>query len=214
MFRRIAVLTAVALAIAGCETVQNNPNTAIGAGVGAVAGAALGTLAGGDDRRNALIGAGIGLLAGGAVGHYLDRQQRDLEQDLAGTGAEVTRMPDHLLVNLPAGVTFSTNSASLDPQFYEPLDRMAFTLNEYPQSYIDVLGHTDSTGSEAYNMELSQRRAGSVASYLADRRVFRDRIFTRGFGETQPIASNATPEGRRANRRVEIKIIPAVESTT
>ena len=211
MIKKTLIATTCCVALAGCQTVQDNPNTAIGAGVGAAAGAALGTLVGGDDRRNALVGAGIGLLAGAAVGQYLDQQQRELEAGLAGTGAEVYRQGDQLLVNLPSNITFATDSSRIQPQFYSVLNEVAATFVQYPQSYIDVVGHTDSTGSAEYNQQLSERRASSVASYLISRGVNSARIASFGLGETAPIASNDTPEGRAQNRRVELRITPATQ---
>jgi outer membrane protein OmpA-like peptidoglycan-associated protein len=189
----------------------NNPNqrAMIGAGSGAVGGALLGTLVGGDDRRNALVGAGIGLLAGGAVGAYLDAQERQLQQNLAGTGADLRNEGDRLVVNFPAGLTFQTDSAEISPDFVTPLTRVAQTLREYPQSYIDIIGHTDSTGSADYNQALSERRANAVGNFLRSRGVMPERIVTYGVGQTQPVATNATVEGRAANRRVEMTIIPA-----
>lgn len=211
MIKKTLIAGVCALSLAGCETVNSNPNTAIGAGVGALVGAAAGTLVGGDDRRNALVGAGIGLLAGAAVGQYIDQQQRELQAGLTGTGAEVERTPDGnaLLVTLPSGVTFDVDSATIRPEFYGPLNNMAETLKKYPSSYIDVIGHTDSTGATAYNQQLSEQRARAVQSYLASRGVNPARIVAYGQGETQPIASNDTAAGRQANRRVEIKITPA-----
>ncbi|MEM9046049.1 MAG: OmpA family protein [Pseudomonadota bacterium] len=199
------------IALAGCQTAQNNQNTLIGAVAGAAVGAAAGTLVGGDDRRNALVGAGVGLLAGSAVGYYLDEQERQLQQDLAGTGAQVQRQGDSLLVNFPGNVTFATDSAAIEPQFYATLDSVSSTLNQYPESYLDVVGHTDSTGSEAYNLGLSERRSGSVANYLRSRGVLPARIAAYGEGETAPIATNETAEGRQQNRRVELKITPATQ---
>ncbi|MEM8793009.1 MAG: OmpA family protein [Pseudomonadota bacterium] len=201
-----------ALALVGCQTVENNQRTVIGAVAGAAVGAAAGTLVGGDDRRNALVGAGIGLLAGSAVGYYLDEQERQLKQDLAGTGANVERQGDSLLVNFPGGVTFATDSASIEPQFYSALDDVSNTLNQFPESYLDVVGHTDSTGSEAYNLNLSEQRANSVANYLRSRGVAPARIVAFGQGETAPIATNETPTGRQQNRRVELKITPATKT--
>ena len=197
--------------LVACETVQANKRTAIGAGAGAAIGAAAGTLVGGNDRRNALVGAGIGLLAGGAVGQYLDRQQRALQQDLAGTGATVQRQGDALNVILPAGITFPTDSATLQPAFYPTVNQVANTLQQYPQSYIDVVGFTDNTGSVTYNQQLSERRAQAVANALTARGVNAARIVAYGKGEAQPIATNETPEGRQANRRVELRIVPATQ---
>jgi outer membrane protein OmpA-like peptidoglycan-associated protein len=200
-------------AMAGCQqgTLEDNRRTAIGAGVGAAAGAALGAIVADNDRQGALIGAGIGLLAGGAVGQYLDQQQRDLEAGLAGTGAEVERQGDALLVTLPSQVTFAFDQATIQPQFYGPLNNVAGTLQQYPSSYVDVVGHTDSTGDDAYNQRLSEARADSVAQYLVSRGVNPARVQSYGVGESQPIASNDTEAGRQANRRVEILITPATQ---
>ena len=195
----------------GGGILQDNQRTAIGAGVGAAAGAALGTLVGGNDRRNALVGAGIGLLAGGAVGQYLDQQQRDLEANLAGTGAEVERQGDQLLVTLPSQITFAFDQATIQPQFYPALNNVAATLQQYPSSYIDVVGHTDAQGTDQYNQQLSQQRADAVAQYLMSRGVSPARIQAYGRGESAPIASNATEAGRQANRRVELIITPATQ---
>ncbi|WP_294325929.1 OmpA family protein, partial [uncultured Sphingomonas sp.] len=132
----------------------------------------------------------------------------DLRARTAGTDVEVTRRGDDLVLNMPAGITFAYDSANVQPQFRSTLDQVADVLRDYNQTYIDVYGHTDSTGSDAYNQTLSERRAASVATYLTSRGVQSARIGTRGFGETQPIASNETEEGRAENRRVEIKIVP------
>lgn len=206
MIRNALIAATVSVALAGCA---DNRNTAIGAAGGAAVGAAAGLLVGGNDRRNALVGAGIGLLAGAAVGQYLDRQQRQLEQDLAGTGAEVERQGNQLLVNMPSNITFDTDKSNIKPQFNPVLDQVASTFNQYPESYIDVIGHTDSQGPDAYNQALSERRAASVSNALAGRGVNRARLAQFGMGETQPVATNDTAEGRAANRRVELRITPA-----
>lgn len=211
MFHKILITTVCCLSLVACETVQNNQRTAIGAGLGAALGAAAGTLVGGNDRRNALVGAGIGLLAGAAVGQYLDRQQRDLEQNLAGTGADVTRVGDQLLVSLPGGVTFNTDSATIAPAFYGPLNSVAVTLNKYPESFVDVIGHTDNVGSAQYNQTLSERRAQSVSGYLTGQGVAAQRLVAFGQGFSQPIADNSTAAGRAQNRRVELRITPATQ---
>jgi len=209
MFKKTIIVAVCAGLLASCEQVQNNPNTAGGAVIGGLLGAAAGTLVTKHDRRGALIGAGIGVLAGAAVGQYLDRQQRELEANLAGTGAQVTRDGESLLVNFPGQITFATDSASIKPEFFGTLNSVVDTLNRYPQSYLDVVGHTDSTGSEAYNQALSERRANSVADYMRTRGVAPQRIAAYGLGMSQPIASNSTPEGRQQNRRVELRITPA-----
>lgn len=201
---------AAALLLTGCAD-PNSPgrNTAGGALLGAGAGAALGTLAGGNDARNALIGAGIGAVTGAAIGGFLDRQEQDFRQGLSGTGATVTNDGRQLTVVLPGNVTFDTDSDRINPGFYRPLNSVTDTLNQYPESFIDVIGHTDSQGADAYNLDLSQRRAESVAAYFRAGGVYPGRIATFGMGESEPIATNATPEGRQQNRRVELVIIPA-----
>ena len=211
MLRNAIIVTVCGSMLVGCQTVRDNPNTAGGALIGALGGAAIGTLFGGSDRRNALIGAGVGLLAGAAVGQYLDNQERELRSSLAGTGAEVSRDGETLLVNFPANVTFDVDSAAIRPGFYRTLDDVSATPNRYPQSYLDVVGHTDSTGSEAYNQSLSERRAGSVSNYFRSRGVEPARIASYGMGETQPVASNADSFGRQQNRRVELRITPATQ---
>lgn len=183
--------------------------TAIGGIGGALGGYLLGDLVGGRrDRTEKIIGAGIGGLAGAGIGAYMDKQERDMRARTAGTDVQVVRQGDDLLLNIPSGINFATDSATVAPQFQRTLDQVAGVLSDYRQTYIDVYGHTDSTGSDAYNQSLSERRAASVAGYLETRGVQAARIGTRGYGETQPIASNETEEGRAANRRVEIKIVP------
>jgi len=212
MLRKVIVVAICGSLLAGCQTVRDNPNTAGGSIIGALGGAVVGTLFGGDDRRNALVGAGIGLLAGAAVGQYLDQQQRELEASLAGTGAVVERDGDSLLVSFPANVTFGVDSSRIRPGFYRTLDDVSATLNRYPQSYLDIVGHADSTGSDTYNQSLSERRASSVSNYFRSRGVEPARIASYGKGESQPVASNANELGRQQNRRVELRIIPATRS--
>ena len=182
---------------------------AIGGIGGAVGGYLLGDLVGGrNDRTEKIIGAGIGGLAGAGIGAYMDRQEQELRRRTAGTDVRVIRQGDDLILNMPSGITFATNESSVQPQFRATLDQVADVLRQYNQTYIDVYGHTDSTGSDSYNFDLSQRRASAVADYLTMRGVQSARLGTRGFGESQPIASNDTEEGKAANRRVEIKLVP------
>ena len=205
---------AASLAIGGCTTDPDTgerriSKTAIGGIGGALGGYLLGDLVGGRrDRTEKLLGAGIGGLAGAGIGAYMDKQERDLRARTAGTDVQVIRRGDDLVLNIPSGITFAYDSASVQPQFQRTLDQVAETLAQYNQTYIDVYGHTDATGSDAYNQALSERRATAVADYLAGRGVQTARIGTRGYGKTQPIASNDTDAGRAANRRVEIKIVP------
>jgi outer membrane protein OmpA-like peptidoglycan-associated protein len=185
---------------------------AIGGIGGALGGYLLGDLVGGRrDRTEKILGAGIGAVAGAGIGAYMDAQERKLREQTAGTGVDVIRDGDNLLLRMPSGITFAYDKADVQPQFQPTLNEVASVLAQYPKTYIDVLGHTDSDGSDAYNQTLSERRAQAVATYLIGRGVQSARIATRGYGETQPIASNATEEGKAANRRVEIKIAPVTE---
>lgn len=196
------------------ETGQKRMSKAAIGGIGgALGGYLLGDLVGGrHGRTEKILGAGIGTIAGAGIGSYMDEQERKLRQQTAGSGVDVIRQGDDLLLRMPSGITFAFNDASVQPQFRPTLDEVSSILSQYPKTYIDVYGHTDSDGSDAYNQTLSERRAQSVAGYLTSHGVQSARIATRGFGETQPIASNATEEGKAANRRVEIKISPVTES--
>lgn len=212
---RLAIVTAVsgALLVGACTTdpytgQQKISNTAGGAALGAGIGALGGMLAGGNDRRNALIGAGIGALAGGAVGVYMDRQEAELRAQLQGSGVSVTRQGDRIVLNMPSNITFATDQDAVVPGFYPTLNAVALVLKKYNQTIVDVNGHTDSVGSDSYNYGLSQRRAGSVASYLGAQGVDQRRFAINGYGKTQPIASNDTEAGRAQNRRVEIYLTP------
>ena len=220
MRTRVMIIGAsiAALVAAGCTTMdpyssaprRNNTGTGVlaGAGVGALLGYLTNTSDSEQGRRNALIGAGVGALAGGAIGNYMDRQQAALEQELSGTGVGVAREGDNLILRMPGDVTFATASANIDGRFYSVLDDVSGVLNRYDQSTVDVVGHADSRGEDAFNQTLSEQRASSVAGYLIQRGVIRERLYVAGMGERAPIASNDTDAGRSANRRVEIVIRP------
>ncbi|MFT3967971.1 MAG: OmpA family protein [Sphingobium sp.] len=220
MIRKLTTGTMLAALLAGTAACTTDPDTGqrhvsnagLGAGIGAVGGYLLGDLVGGrNSRTERLLGAGIGAVAGAGIGSYMDAQERKLRERTAGTGIDVVRQGDDLLLRMPSNVTFATNEAIIQPQFRSTLDNVSQVLAEYPKTYVDVMGHTDSDGSDAYNQGLSERRAGSVADYLSSHGVNSARIATRGFGKTQPIASNDTPEGKAQNRRVEIKLVPVTE---
>jgi outer membrane protein OmpA-like peptidoglycan-associated protein len=198
------------------QACQSGPSqrVLIGTAAGAIAGAGLGTIAGGDDKRNAAIGAVVGGLAGAAVGGYMDEQQRKLEEATAGTGIEVDRVGDQIQLTMPSNVTFAVNSATIQPGFFKALDDVSATLVQYNDTSVDIIGHASSDGDNAYNMTLSQQRAQSVRNYLVSRGTQSVRINAIGMGETQPIADNATAEGRAANRRVEILLTPIVAQKT
>lgn len=210
-----AAIVLAALGTTACTTdpytgQQRVNRTAVGIAGGAIAGYLLGDLVGGrNDRTEQLIGAGIGAIAGGAVGAYMDRQEAELRRQTAGTGIDVMRQGDDLILRMPSSVTFDVDRWEVKPQFHSVLDDVARTLGGYNQTYIDVLGHTDTTGSHEHNQLLSERRAGAVADYLATRGVARERMATRGYGETAPLyVPDDTEMKKAANRRVEIKIVP------
>src|SRR5690606_25149273 len=171
----------------------------------AVGGVIIG---GSNKRKSALIGAGIGALAGAGVGAYMDAQEAKLRRQLQGTGVSVTRDGNNIILNMPGNITFDTDSPVIRAEFDEVLKSVALVLKEYNKTYVDVIGHTDSTGSLAHNQRLSEQRAESVANALVARGVIRERIMTRGLGPNYPIADNATPQGRALNRRVEIALVP------
>jgi outer membrane protein OmpA-like peptidoglycan-associated protein len=201
------------LGLAACTTdpytgERRVSRTAIGAGVGALAGAGVGVLIGNHRGRNAAIGAGIGALSGAAVGGYMDLQAKKLREELAGTGVSVTKVGDNIVLNMPGNVTFATDQSDVKADFYPVLNSVAKVLKEYEKTLVHVTGHTDSTGGYEYNMGLSQRRADSVVSYLAAQGVQSVRLQGRGFGPDRPVADNGTPEGRQQNRRVEITLEP------
>jgi outer membrane protein OmpA-like peptidoglycan-associated protein len=213
MIRKFVAMAAAALLMVGCTNVdpvtgeRTRNNTGTGAIVGAIAGAAAGTLAGGDDRRNAMIGAGIGALAGAAIGNYMDRTYQNLRERLAGTGVGVTRVSQsQIMLNFPSDLTFDYDRDAVKSQFVPTLQNVGSVLRDYEQTTVDVYGHADSTGSDAYNQNLSERRAMNVASVLMQGGVIRQRLIAQGFGESRPIADNSTDSGRARNRRVEVYI--------
>jgi outer membrane protein OmpA-like peptidoglycan-associated protein len=210
-------IVAITVVVAACttldpytreeQTARAQRNALIGAAAGAVAGLITGDSSM-ERKKRALVGAGIGALAGGGVGAYMDRQEARLRAELDRTGVSVTRIGDNITLNMPGNVTFATNSADLNAGFYDVLNSVALVIDEYEQTVVEVAGHTDSTGSNEYNQQLSERRAASVAAYLTTRGVLRDRLIEVGMGEERPIADNGTDAGRQANRRVELTLVP------
>ncbi len=213
---RLAVLAA-AVIVGGCQSFdaytgeEKTSKTTRGALIGAAAGAVVGLVSGDDAverRKRALIGAGVGALAGGSIGYYMDRQEAKLRAELEGTGVSVTRIGDNITLNMPGNVTFATNSSDLSPAFFEVLNSVGKVLKEFNQTVVEVAGHTDNTGTEEYNQGLSERRASSVSQYLKTRGVLDKRLIMLGMGELRPVADNGSPDGRQANRRVEITMVP------
>ncbi len=206
---KVVATLAGALVLAGCVETSGtveNPRTRTGALTGAALGAAIGaSRPGSNDLQQAAAGAVIGGIAGAVVGNVLDAQARDLRGDLSGN-VGVIRDGDRLIVRMPQDLLFATDSAAVRPDLQRDLRVVAASLLEYPNTVVDIVGHTDNTGSAAYNQDLSERRALSVAAQLQGGGVPPSRIRAYGRGEDQPIASNLDPAGRQQNRRVEIII--------
>jgi outer membrane protein OmpA-like peptidoglycan-associated protein len=209
MIRKASIVLIATLLAAGCATSNDDPNAKAkrGASTGAVVGAVVGAIIGnqtGSSRTGAVIGAAVGGAVGGAVGHDMDQQQKELQQI---PGVEVTRPSENQIdVRLTSDILFDYNSFDLRPESRATLRDLADNFRRYPREEYEIEGHTDSAGSDDYNMTLSQRRADSVRGYLIDQGVLASQIFARGYGETRPKASNDTPDGRQINRRVEIHI--------
>jgi outer membrane protein OmpA-like peptidoglycan-associated protein len=217
MFRlTLIALCSSALLISGCASQnpydQSGPTsnrTATYGGLGALAGAAAGALINHDNRgKGALIGAAVAGAAAAGYGYYADKQEAELRRSMQGTGVEVQRQGDVIQLVMPGNITFATDSAQIASSFYQPLNNLANSFRQYNQNSIEIVGHTDSTGSHSHNMDLSQRRAQSVADYLLAQGVDSSRLSTRGMGPDQPVASNDTADGRAQNRRVEVTLRP------
>lgn len=209
-----AMAVGIAL-LAGCTT---NPYTGereagkagVYGGIGAVTGAVIGaaTSSKKDRTKGALIGAAVGGAAAGGYGYYVDTQEAKLRQTLQGTGVQVQRNGDNLTLIMPGNITFASNSADISSSFYPTLNSLVQVFKEFNKNGIEIVGHTDSTGSMQLNQDLSNRRAQSVAAYLTANGVAASRISAFGVGPNQPIASNNTAAGRAQNRRVEINLRP------
>jgi outer membrane protein OmpA-like peptidoglycan-associated protein len=184
-----------------------NRNAKQGALLGGLVGAGLSAATGGEGG-NVLIGAAAGAAAGSVIGNRMDKQAAELRSQLANDGITITNNGDSMTVSLPQDITFDTDSAQVRPSLRSDLGRVADNLLRYPDSTVQVIGHTDNTGDASYNLGLSQRRANAVADILQSDGVTFDRLRTSGRGEEQPLASNLTPEGRAQNRRVEIIVFP------
>ncbi len=214
----ISVVAAVAIIAAGCTTLdpytgetkrsQAAKGATIGAIIGAVAGAATNTSDGEQTLKNAALGALAGAAIGGAIGNYQDRQEAELRRELEATGVRINRVGDTIELIMPSNITFDVDQADIKSNFYPTLNSVTTVLAKYDQTGILIAGHTDSTGSDQYNSELSVHRAESVGNYLAAQGVAVPRIQALGYGESEPIADNSSEYGRAQNRRVEIQIVP------
>ncbi len=211
------------LALSACTTFdpytgeKEVSNTAKGAGIGAGVAAVAAYLANKDEddiskrNRRILQAAGGGAAIGGGIGYYMDTQEAKLRKQLRGSGVSVEREGDNINLIMPGNITFSSGNADIDQSFLSVLDSVVLVLKEFDKTLIVVAGHTDSSGSNAFNQSLSERRAQSVSSNLKTAGIITERIEVIGFGETQPVASNKTPAGKELNRRVEITLLPIKE---
>lgn len=213
--KKLVLVTAMATMISACATDDPNQKAKTGAAVGAVAGAVIGHSIE-NDKGGLLVGAAVGAAAGAGIGHYMDNQQKEMEAALAEEQArhdlEVKRLQDETLkIDISSEISFDFGSAALKPAFMPTLEKVADILARYPKTVIHVVGHTDSVGSESYNMELSRHRAQSVVNYFVLQDIAQSRLVAVGRGEVEPRASNDTEQGRQLNRRVEIYVKPIVE---
>jgi len=189
------------------QTAKATKGALIGAGVGALAG----VISGSDSRerrQRALIGAGVGALAGGGIGYYMDVQEAELRQELAGTGVRVERQGQNIVLAMPGKLTFDVGKSNVQSRSFEDLNSVSTVIAKNEKTLVEVVGHTDSTGSETINGPLSRARAVAVADYLVGNNVMAQRIETMGVSANYPIAPNDTDEGRTLNRRVEITLVP------
>ncbi len=206
--RTLLIGTVSAALMAGCSPTGEMTRAQQGAIIGALGGAVVGKNTGDKDRGHTIAGAVVGGLAGAAIGNYMDEQEAALRQTFQGTGVEVTRQDNNIVLTMPDAITFDFGQAGVKPQFYNVLNNLANTLNQYPETRIQIAGHTDNVGSDAANLQLSQQRANSVRTYLASTGVAAQRMQAVGYGESRPIADNSTDYGRAQNRRVELTLIP------
>jgi outer membrane protein OmpA-like peptidoglycan-associated protein len=205
--KKMAIIMVLAFAvvnIGGCGSWKKRDKGAvIGAGAGAVVGGVIGNKAG-NTAAGAIIGAMIGGAAGAYIGNYMDKQAEEIERDLEG--ARVERIGEGIKITFASGILYDIDSSNLRPEAQQNLAKLSTILNKYPDTEILVEGHTDSTGGHDHNMDLSLRRSQSVANYMTGQQVQADRFRMMGYGPDQPVATNATTEGRQENRRVEIAI--------
>ncbi|HUR91360.1 MAG TPA: OmpA family protein [Gemmatimonadaceae bacterium] len=205
----VSALLAVSMTATACSTMNNRDRGAvIGAGTGAVIGGVIGNQTG-STARGAIIGAVLGGAAGAVIGHQMDQQAREI--DAAIPGADVTRIGEGIAVTFESGILFPYDSDVLLPAARGNLDQLANSLNKYPGSSLTIVGHADSVGSDSYNQALSERRARAASAYLQSKGVASSRLTALGRGETEPLFSNASEDGRRRNRRVEVAIYASEE---
>lgn len=207
-FRSLMVASLSTALLAGCGANGEMTRAEQGAIIGGLAGAAIGKNTGNKKDERALQGAILGGIAGAAIGSYMDQQEAALRQSLQGSGVQVERQNDNIILTMPDAITFASGQSTIQPQFYPVLNNLANTLNQFADTRIQIAGHTDNVGSDTANLQLSQQRANSVRSYLAGAGVAMQRMQAVGYGESRPVADNSSETGRAQNRRVEITLIP------
>ncbi|MBC8109450.1 MAG: OmpA family protein [Verrucomicrobia bacterium] len=207
-FKNIFICILAATFIISCDTAKKNKRTIIGSGAGVAVGGVIGGLLGkkaGNTAGGVIIGAAVGGVAGGVIGRYMDKQKAEIEEELGKT-AKVERVGEGIDVTFDSGILYEVNGDQLSASSQNELTKFAETLKKYDQTNILIDGHTDNTGTDAYNQQLSMRRAESVSKFLQARGVVATRLGTRGFGESKPATENTTETGRKQNRRVEVAI--------
>ncbi|OUS26382.1 hypothetical protein A9Q98_10700 [Thalassotalea sp. 42_200_T64] len=197
---------ALSLIFSGCASTSSNAEK--GAAIGAITGAILGKSTSNHKNKRAIWGAAIGALAGAAVGDYMDKQEQEFKRELAGSGIDVVREGDNLRLIMPANITFASNQSTITASFHQTLNDVARVLSKYNKTLLSIEGHTDSSGSEGYNQNLSEQRADSVKVYLMHQNILASRLQTTGYGELRPMVGNETVSNRALNRRVEVQIVP------
>lgn len=206
----LAIVLTTACSIDPYTGEKKASNTAKGAGIGAITGALIGvaTSSKKDRGKGALIGATAGGAIGGGAGYYMDVQEARLRAQLENTGVRIAREGDNIRLIMPGNVTFDTGSYAIRSNFYDVLQSVALVLSEYDRTAIKIAGHTDSTGGAQTNQTLSEQRAGSVSDFFAQQGVKAGRLQAHGYGPRYPLASNNSVNGRQANRRVEVELLP------
>jgi len=205
------MLAAMFFSLSACETMKNTMdsiNIFDDDKTSSTSAQASSVDANADPRKHAVMRAGVEAVAPESVDYYMDQQEATLRAQLSGTDVTVARVGETIILSVPGSATFSSGSSSVDSKIFPVLDSVVLILDEFDQTYVDVIGHTDSKGSKEYNQRLSEKRARSVASYFESRAVISERVMSDGMGEVDPIAPNTTSEGRAMNRRVEIKLKP------
>lgn len=202
--KTLVPVVVASLVLTGCAST----NAEKGAAIGAISGAILGKATSNHKNKRAVFGAAIGAIAGAAIGDYMDKQEQAFRDELSGSGIDVVREGDNLRLIMPSNITFATGQSYITSGFHATLNDVAKVLVKFDKTFLSIEGHTDSSGAADFNQKLSEQRASSVKSYLMNQNIIAARLNTIGYGETQPVAANNTPQNKALNRRVEIQIVP------